>query len=50
MTNEFETAMSTRRREIIAWVSYVWVVGSALFLWTTLAANQLLTLSKGLAA
>ena len=50
MPNEFEVTSRTRRREIIAWVSYVWVVGSALFLWTTLAANQWIALTKGLAA
>ena len=50
MSEKFETVAHTRRREAIAWVSYVWVVGSALFLWTTLAANQLLTLSRSLGA
>ncbi|EFL88725.1 conserved hypothetical protein [Ahrensia sp. R2A130] len=37
-------------REVIAWGSYVWVVGSVLFLGTTFAAHKVGSLAKVLIA
>ncbi|MEN0041018.1 MAG: hypothetical protein AAF764_06735 [Pseudomonadota bacterium] len=50
MSNDADDFIPNRRREVIAWLSYVWVVGSALFLWITLAANQLLAITESLSA